>query len=105
VKYDQWYKQKENYYIRYFPANYQKMKIQIYVPAGLLDSADKLNDEYVVFDPTGKQAVPAYTNAQRLGVGAPVIDILRKVIIIQKKQDLPLPKNPKQKQKETTPKS
>jgi hypothetical protein len=102
VKYDQWYHQKENYYVRYFPESYKKMKIQVYVPAGVLDSANKLNDEYVVFDPVAKQAVPAYTNAQRLGVGAPVIDILRQVIIIQKKQDPPLPK--KKKQQESTQK-
>jgi hypothetical protein len=34
VKYDQWYKQSENYYIRYFPVSYQKVRIQVYVPDG-----------------------------------------------------------------------
>ncbi|HEX6847685.1 MAG TPA: hypothetical protein VF144_11945 [Chitinophagaceae bacterium] len=80
VKYDQWYKQKEKYYVRYFPENYKKVKIQIYVPNDLLDNENRLNGDYLVFDPTGLEAAPAYTNAQRLGVGAPVIDIVRAVI-------------------------
>jgi hypothetical protein len=93
VRYDQWYKQSENYYVRYFPESYRKMKIQVYVPDGLLDSANKLNNEYVVFDPTGRQAIPAFTNAQRLGIGSPVIDIIRSVIIINK-PTLPVKKKP-----------
>lgn len=92
VKYDQWYPQKEGYYVRYFPESYKKVKIQVYVPNNLLDSTNKLANEYVVFDPTGQQAVPAFTNAQRLGIGAPVIDILRKVIIINKNKQPALPK-------------
>ena len=92
VKYDQWYPQKEGYYVRYFPESYKKVKIQVYVPDNLLDSTNKLNDNYIVFDPTGQQAVPAFTNAQRLGIGAPVIDILRKVIIINKNKQPALPK-------------
>lgn len=84
VKYDQWYKQKENYYVRYFPESYKKVKIQVYVPDNILDAENKLNNEYVVFDPTGRQAIPAFTNAQRLGIGAPVIDMIRTVIKINK---------------------
>jgi len=99
VKYDQWYKQSENYYVRYFPESYKKVKIQIYVPDGLLDSDNKLNGEYVVFDPTGQQAIPAFTNAQRLGIGAPVIDVIRAVIKVNKKQPTPTPKQTKK----TTP--
>ena len=103
VKYDQWYKQKENYYIRYFPASYKKVRIQVYVPDSLLDADNKLNNEYVVFDPTGQQAIPAFTNAQRLGIGAPVIDVVRAVIKINKQTAPPkkmpekskTPKNPK----------
>ena len=102
VKYDQWYKQKENYYIRYFPESYKKVRIQVYVPDGILDADNKLNGDYVVFDPTGQQATPAFTNAQRLGIGAPVIDIIRAVIKINKQQPPPKkqpektsPKNPK----------
>ena len=91
VKYDQWYKQKENYYVRYFPESYKKVKIQVYVPDGLLDADNKLNNEYVMFDPTGQQAMPAFTNAQRLGIGAPVIDVIRAVIKINKQQ-VPPPK-------------
>lgn len=99
VKYDQWYKQKENYYVRYFPESYKKVKIQIYVPDGLLDADNKLNNEYIVFDPTGQQAIPAFTNAQRLGIGAPVIDVIRAVIKINK----PQPARPKKQTKKTTP--
>jgi hypothetical protein len=103
VKYDQWYKQKENYYIRYFPVSYKKVRIQIYVPDSLLDANNKLNNEYVVFDPTGQEAIPAFTNAQRLGIGAPTIDVIRTVIKINKQTTPPkkvpekskTPKNPK----------
>ena len=103
VKYDQWYKQNENYYIRYFPESYKKVKVQIYVPDSLLDADNKLNGEYVVFDPTGQQAIPAFTNAQRLGIGAPVIEVIRAVIKVNKKQPTPAPK--KQTKKTTsTPK-
>ncbi|MGE5107841.1 MAG: hypothetical protein ACM3H8_09875 [Sphingobacteriales bacterium] len=84
VKYDQWYRQKENYYIRYFPVSYQKVRIQVYVPDGLMDADAKVAGEYVVFDPTGQQAIPVFTNAQRLGIGAPVLDILRAIIQVNK---------------------
>ena len=40
--------------------------------------------EYIVYDPTGQQGIPTYTHAQRLGIGAPVIDIVRAVIEINK---------------------
>ena len=80
VKYDQWYKQKENYYVRYFPVSYKKVRIQVYVPDSLIDDKGKANGEYVVFDPTGQQAIPAFTNAQRLGIGAPVLDMIRVII-------------------------
>src|SRR6185503_19376014 len=95
VKYDQWYKQKENYYVRYFTESYKKVKIQIYVPDGLLDTDNKLDGEYVVFDPTGQQAIPAFTNAQRLGIGAPVIDVIRAIIKVNKKQVPPSKKQTK----------
>lgn len=89
VKYDQWYKQKENYYVRYFPESYKRVKIQIYVPNDILDDENKLNDDYLVFEPTGLEAIPAYTNAQRLGIGAPVIDIIRAVIKTNKQAPIP----------------
>ena len=84
VKFDQWYRQKENYYVRFVPESYKKVKIQVYVPDGLLDSNNRLDGEYVVFDPTGQQGIPTFTNAQRLGIGAPVIDVVRAVIQINK---------------------
>jgi hypothetical protein len=99
VKYDQWYRQKENYYIRYFPVSYKKVRIQVYVPDGLMDAEGKVNGEYVVFDPTGQQAIPAFTNAQRLGIGAPVLDMIRIIIQVNKGSNppkkLPEKKNPK----------
>lgn len=106
VKYDQWYKQPDNYYIRYLPMSYQQVKIQVYVPDGLLDTANKVKGEYLVFDPTGLQAIPAFTNAQRLGIGAPVKEIIRVIIQVNqrkpvpvkkpKKSSVPQPKNPKE---------
>ncbi len=86
---DQWYLQPEKYYIRYFPVSYQKVRIQVYMPDDLLDSTGRAGGEYIVFDPTGKQAIPAFTNAQRLGVGAPVQDVLREIIRINKQQPVP----------------
>ena len=93
VKYDQWYKQKDNYYVRYFPASYKKVRIQIYVPEGLSDSTGKVNGEYLVFDPTGQQAIPAFTNAQRLGIGAPVLEVIKVIVQVNKKIG-PMPKSP-----------
>jgi hypothetical protein len=84
VKFDQWYRQKDNYYVRFVPESYKKVKIQVYVPDGLLDAENKFNGEYVVFDPTGQQGIPTFTNAQRLGIGGPVIDVVRAVIEINK---------------------
>ena len=99
VKYDQWYRQKENYYVRYFPVSYKKVRVQVYVPDSLMDASGKVNGEYLVFDPTGQQAIPAFTNAQRLGIGAPVLDIVRVIININKgtnhPKKIPEKKNPK----------
>ena len=89
VKYDQWYKQEENYYVRYFPVSYKKVRIQVYVPDNLMDAEGKVNGEYVVFDPTGQQAIPAFTNAQRLGIGTPVFDMVRVIIQVNKKTNYP----------------
>jgi hypothetical protein len=101
VKYNQWYPQKENYYVRFVPESYKKVKIQVYVPDGLLDADGKLNGEYLVFDPTGQQGIPTFTNAQRLGIGAPVIiGIVRQVIKLNKA--IPPPK--KSPQKKSDPK-
>lgn len=104
-KNDQWYKQEENYYVRYLPVNYQKVRIQVYVPDGVLDSSGKASGEYLVFDPTGLQAIPANSNAQRLGIGGPFLDIVRAVIKINKQPGPPkkLPDN--QKNKKIAPKT
>lgn len=98
-KNDQWYKQKQNYYVRYFPVSYQKIRIQVYVPDGGIDSTGKVSGEYLVFDPTGLQAIPANSNAQRLGIGGTVLDIVRTVIKINKENNPPkkLPDNKKDK--------
>jgi hypothetical protein len=99
-KKDQWYKQPEGYYVRYFPSGYQRIRIQVYVPGGSVDPTGKAGKKYFMFDPVTLMAVPANSNAQRLGIGAPVIDIIRQVIQIQKesgkdKKLSPRPKNPK----------
>jgi hypothetical protein len=98
-KNDQWYKQKDNYYVRYFPVSYQKVRIQVYVPDGVIDSTGKASGEYLVFDPTGTQAIPANSNAQRVGIGGTVLDVVRAVIKINKVIGPPkkLPENNKNK--------
>ncbi len=101
VKYDQWYKQQENYYVRYFPVSYKKLRIQVYMPENILDADNKMNNEYVVFDPTGQQAIPAFTNAQRLGIGAPVIAVIREIIKVNK-QTTPPKKAPEKKKNPKT---
>jgi hypothetical protein len=88
-KNDQWYKEKQSYYVRYFPVSYQKVRVQVYVPDGVIDSTGKVSGEYVIFDPTGLQAIPANSNAQRLGIGGPVLDIIRAVIKINKQNNPP----------------
>ena len=101
-KLDQWYKQDDGYYVRYFPVSYKSVRMQVYVPDSLLDAEGKVNGEYLVFDPTGTQVIPANSNAQRLGVGGTVVDIIRKVIIVNR-QNKPEPKKIPEKKKEETP--
>ncbi|HEY1870694.1 MAG TPA: hypothetical protein VGG71_06515, partial [Chitinophagaceae bacterium] len=86
---DQWYKQSDGYYLRYFPSGYQHVKIQVYVPQGTIASK-KNSEEYVLFDPVTMMAIPAHSNSQRLGIGAPVLNIVRTIIQLQK-----VPGNPK----------
>ncbi len=81
---DQWYQQEGGYYARYFPSGYQRIKIQVYLPEGSLDQDGKKAGNYLLFDPVTMMAVSANSNAQRLGIGAPVADVIRKVIEIQK---------------------
>lgn len=83
LKTDQWYKQQGGYYVRYFPASYQQVKIQVYVAAGGAAAAEKM-DHYLLFNPVTMMAVPANSNAQRLGIGAPMLDAIIKIIQIQK---------------------
>jgi hypothetical protein len=84
-KNDQWYQQPGGYYVRHFPVSYQKIRIQVYVPNGVVDASGKAGEDYLVFDPTGLQAIPANSNAQRLGIGGPLLDIVKKVIQINKR--------------------
>ena len=88
-KRDQWYQQKEGYYVRYFPGSYQRVKVQVYVPSGSLDNDGKIAGNYLLFDPVTRMAIPANSNAQRLGIGAPVIEVIRKIIEIQKVPQAP----------------
>ena len=89
-KRDQWYQQEGGYYVRYFPSSYQRIKIQVYVPEKSLDAEGKKSGQYLLFDPVTMMAVPGNSNAQRLGIGAPVVEVIRKVIEIQK-----IPRAPK----------
>jgi len=92
-KRDQWYKHREGYYVRYFPESYKQTRIQVYVPENVMDSAAHDTEDYVVFDPASWVVVPAYSNAQRLGIGGPVLDIVRSVIhTIGKPKPAPPPK-------------
>jgi hypothetical protein len=86
---DQWYQQPDGYYLRYFPNGYQHVKIQVYVPEGTTASKKNPND-YLLFDPVTMMAIPTYSNSQRLGIGAPVLNIIRTIIEVPK-----VPGNPK----------
>lgn len=88
VNKDQWYKQPDGYYLRYFPSSYQHVKIQVYVPRET--PALKNPGDHLLFDPVTMMAMPTNSNSQRLGIGAPAVDVLRKIIQIQK-----TPGNPK----------
>ena len=83
-KKDQWYKQDDGYYLRYFPSGYQQVKIQVYVPQGMVDTTSSKAGNYLLFDPVTMMAIPANSNSQKLGIGAPAIDIIRKIIQINK---------------------
>ena len=97
-KLNQWYKHPDGYFVRYYPDGYQKTKIQVYVPATndstSNDSADGTRN-YIVFDPASMVIAPANTNAQRLGIGAPVLDVVRSVIKIIEKDKKPRAPEPK----------
>lgn len=99
-KKEQWYQQPGGYYVRYFPNGYQQVKIQLYVPKGILDSTGMQDGNYLLFDPVNRMAVPANSNAQRLGVGAPVVEVIRKIIRIQR--DVSKPKQPAPKEQTKT---
>jgi len=91
IKKDQWYKQPSGYWLRYFPSSYQHVKVQVYVPQG---TVEKNLNGYLLFDPITMMAIPANSNSQRLGIGAPTIDVLRKIIQIQKLPPPPMKKPP-----------
>lgn len=95
-KKEQWYQKPGGYYVRYFPNGYQQVKVQVYVPKGTLDSSGMQNEDYLLFDPVNNMATPANSNAQRLGIGSPVAEVIRKIIRIQR--DIPKPKQPAPKQ-------
>lgn len=80
LKRDQWYKQEEGYYVRYFPESYQRVRVQVYVPDGIVDTSGS----HILFDPVSRVVFPVNSNAQRLGIGSPVIEIVRAIIKVQK---------------------
>lgn len=98
---DQWYLQEDGYYVRYLPKDYKQSRIQVYVPGTMNDPAAIESGNYILFDPTSWAVVPANSNAQRLGIGGPVINIVKTVI-----KNIKLPKrNPRPKEtKQTNPK-
>lgn len=75
---NQWYRQQEGFYVRYLPTGYQQTKIQVYVPkhAAAMDTTASA----LLFDPVSLVVVAANSNAQRLGIGTAVGDVLRTVI-------------------------
>lgn len=95
-KTDQWYKQDGGYFVRYFPASYQQVKIQVYVPAAGVDTTGKSSD-VLLFNPAAMMAVPINSNAQRLGIGASVLDVVIKIIQVERRNP------PPQKQPRSTP--
>jgi hypothetical protein len=100
----QWYKHSDGYYVRYFPSGYQQTKIQVYVPEGTTASSASDTANYMVFDPVSFVVVPANSNAQRLGVGAPVKDVVRSVIRVMETTKKPKqPSNPTKDSKNTPP--
>jgi len=93
-KREQWVRQDDGYFVRYLPSDYSKTKIQVYVPSHIGDSAALARQNYTIFDPASTVVVPAHSNAQRLGVGGPVIDIVRVVIKTIGKNPPPPPQKP-----------
>ena len=67
-----------------------------------MDAEGKVNGDHVVFDPTGLQAIPAFTNAQRLGIGAPVLDVVRAIIEVNKRTNYPKKAPEKKQEKKIT---
>ena len=94
---DRWYRQPEGYYVRYLPDNYKQTKIQVFVPNEPADTGSADQEQYVVFDPVSLVVVPANSNAQRLGIGGPVVDIVKSVIRIEAGKAPPRPKVPSSK--------
>ena len=55
-----------------------------------LDADGRQLGYHLLFDPVTMMAIPGNSNAQRLGIGAPMIEVIRKVIEVQK-----IPRAPK----------
>ena len=94
-KRDQWYKHENGYFVRYYPNGYQQTKIQVYLPGVIVDSAAHEIGNNILFDPASMVVVPANSNAQRLGIGGPVREVVRAVIGIigSGKEKSPRPKD------------
>ncbi|MDB5276722.1 MAG: hypothetical protein JWR61_1677 [Ferruginibacter sp.] len=88
LKTDQWYKQDGGYFVRYFPASYQQVKIQVYVPTPGADSLTKTRD-VLLFNPAAMMAIPVNSNAQRLGIGAAVLNAVIKIIQVERSNPAP----------------
>lgn len=83
-----WCKHPNGYYIRFFPQGYQRTKIQLYVPetnitvpsvSQVAFNSTNYAPVNLTFNPFDIVAVPANSEAQRLGIGGPwkeVIDVI-----------------------------
>ena len=98
-KLTQWYQHPDGYYLRYYPESYKKTRIQVYVPENAQPVPDS-SANFIVFDPASMVIAPANSNAQKLGIGAPVIEVVKSVIkIIGNDKRPPRQKEPTGRQK------
>jgi hypothetical protein len=90
-KREKWYKHRDGYFVRYLPNSYKQTKVQVYVPDNALDSTA----DYIAFNPASLMVMPANSNAQKLGIGGPLIEVMTSVIKVigrPKRQQPPAPR-------------
>ncbi|ULQ55493.1 hypothetical protein KJS94_12650 [Flavihumibacter rivuli] len=86
----QWQRQPDGYYVRYYPAGYQKTRIQVYVPQPEKTSTNE--EHYALFYPASTVIAPANSNAQRLGIGGPALEMAKVIIkVLERRENRPAP--------------